>query len=798
MSAKPRRRWLRLIIVLLALPVLATLALGFWPAPVDLVGDEGTAGVGAGGGGLRRPFPSMIARADNPVPVDPGDERVALGRLLFFDPVLSGANDVSCATCHHPDLGFSDGRGLSMGKGGTGLGPDRKGGAAIRRGAPTVWNSAFNHKQFWDGRAADLEEQAAGPIENELEMAEKPENLVRELQAIAEYVARFDRAFGGANGSAVTFENAAKAIAAFERTLTANNSPFDRYVAGDRAALTPEQVRGFNLFRSGKTRCFECHGLPTFANPDFKIIGVPDLDPAQPDLGRAEVAGGDGYKRAFKVPTLRNAVLNPPYMHNGQFKDLNEVIDFYAAGGGPGKGFDTPHLDDKIRPFSITAQEKADLIAFLFALTDESRLPEFPDRVPSGLPVVSRLDNPARALVAKHNAGSSREEMAARKPGAIRVKAGESIQAAVDRAIPGDTIEVEPGVYTEEVFIDLDNITLRGLKVSESEPRQEPERVSANKVLTEEEALRAALIAPMAGRDASDHAVLDGRNQLADAVIATGDNFVIEGFEVRDYVGNGIQVQNARGPVFRDLMIDNTGLYGVYPVSCTGVTVERVTATRIADAAIYVGQSRDIVVRDCIAYENVTGIEIENSVNAVVENNHVYNNTGGILVFVLPNNPSKIGRNCRVSGNRVIENNLPNFGNPNSIVGKVPPGGGILVMAADDTEVTANEIRGNNSYGVAVTSLESIFPKGTTFDVGPLPERNRIHNNTYGENGRDPSESIKKAGLTGADLLWDLSGWSNTWQEPAATRATPLLSESWPRVARRAYWRVLTLAAKYL
>ncbi len=784
-AIKPRRRWLRLIIALLALPVLSALALGLWPAPVDVLGDEGTAGVGAGGGGLRRPFPSMVVRADNPMPLDTNDERVALGRLLFFDPVLSGANDVSCATCHHPDLGFSDGRGLSMGKGGTGLGPDRKGGAHVRRGAPSVWNSAFNHKQFWDGRAADLEEQAAGPIENELEMAEKPENLVKELGAIAEYVTKFDRAFGGANGSGVTFENVAKAVASFERTLTANDSPFDRYVAGDRAALTPEQIRGFNLFRSGKTRCFECHGLPSFANPDFKIIGVPDLDPAQPDLGRAEVAGGDGYKRAFKVPTLRNVVLNPPYMHNGQFKDLNEVIDFYAGGGGPGKGFDTPHLDDKIRPFAITPQEKADLIAFLFALADESRLPEFPDRVPSGLPVVSRVDNPARALVAKHNTGSPREEMANRKPGTIRVKSGESIQAAVDRAIAGDTIEVEPGVYTEEVFIDLDNITLRGLKPDAQEAQAKLRQVSLTAT-------------PVGWYNRSGRPVLDGRNQLADAVIATGDNFVIEGFEVRDYVGNGIQVQNARGPVFRDLLIDHTGLYGVYPVSCTGVTVERVTATRIADAAIYVGQSRDIVVRDSVAYENVTGIEIENSVNAVVENNHVYNNTGGILVFVLPNNPSKIGRNCRVINNRVIDNNLPNFGNPNSIVGKVPPGGGILVMAADDTEVTGNEIRGNNSYGVAVTSLESIFPKGTVFDVGPLPERNRIHNNTYGENGREPSESIKKAGLTGADLLWDLSGWSNTWQEPSATRATPLLSESWPAVARRAYWRVLTIAANYL
>ena len=119
-------------------------------------------------------------------------------------------------------------------------------------------------------------------------------------------------------------------------------------------------------------------------------------------------------------------------------------------------------------------------------------------------------------------------------------------------------------------------------------------------------------------------------------------------------------------------------------------------------------------------------------------------------------------------------------------------------MAADETEVTGNEIRGNNSYGIAVMSLSVSFPRDTKFDVGPLPERNRIHGNTYADNGREPAKSITEAGLTGADLLWDLSGWSNTWGERGATRATPLLSSSWPSFARRAYWRALTLAQRYL
>jgi parallel beta-helix repeat protein len=225
------------------------------------------------------------------------------------------------------------------------------------------------------------------------------------------------------------------------------------------------------------------------------------------------------------------------------------------------------------------------------------------------------------------------------------------------------------------------------------------------------------------------------------------------------------------------------------------VTIEKVVVSRIADAAIYVGQSRDIVVRDSEAHHSVTGIEIENSVNAVVENNYCHDNTGGILVFILPNNPSKVGWNCKVVGNRVIDNNHPNFGNPNSIVSRVPPGGGILIMAADDNEVTGNEIRGNNSYGVSVISLDSSFPAGTQYDVGAVPERNWIHDNHYSDNGRQPAESITARGLKGGDLIWDLSGSSNRWDEPNAIRAVPVLNGSWPEFARRAYWRMLRYMA---
>ena len=765
---RPKRRWLRVLIVLLALPIAAFVALGLWPVKADFAGDAGTAGVGKGGGGLVRQFPKMVLRADNPLATTRDDERVQLGRLLFFDPILSGANDISCATCHHPDLGFTDGRALSMGKGGHGIGAERAGGSVVRRGAPTLWNAAYNHKQFWDGRAEDLEDQAKGPITSDIEMNENPDVLVKELRNIAEYVHRFDVAFGASDDSAVTLDNVLKAVAAFERTLTANNSPFDRFVRGELEALTPAQRRGFNLFRSGRTRCFECHGLPTFANRDFKIIGVPDADPQQPDFGRFEVTKGEGNKYAFKVPTLRNVALNAPYMHNGRFKTLEEVLDFYAAGGGPGAGFKEAKVDDKIHSYSITPEEKQDLIAFLCSLTDESNLPDFPDKVPSGLPPLQRLTNPARELVAKYNTGSPKEEIAEHAPQIITVKAGESIQAAVDHARPGDTIEVMPGIYKEEVKIDIDNITLRGVKVEAPAP--------------------GGVMRPM----------LDGESKLSDGVLATGSNFRMENFDLRNYIANGVVAQHARNVTFRDLSIDTTGLYGVYPVSCTGVTIERCVATGIADAALYVGQSRDIVVRDSEAHDNVTGIEIENSINAVVENNYVHDNTGGILVFILPNNPSKAGNGCIVRNNRVINNDHANFANPNSIVANVPAGTGVMVMAADNNEVTGNEIRGNDCYGVAVFSLEVSFPKGTAFDVGPTPENNWIHDNTYSDNGRNPAGALQRAGIKGADLVWDLSGSSNRWRESNATHSTPILSASWPAFVRRGYWRVLMLAQEYL
>ncbi len=752
------KRLLLLLLVLLGLLCAAALSIGLYPFKADVPPGGATNGA-PGSGGLKRPFPAMVMRADNPTT----DDKVELGRLLYFDPVLSGDNTQSCATCHHPDLGFSDARFTSMGKGGHGTGTERTGGTVLPRAAPTIWNAAFSFKQFWDGRADDLEDQAKFPITSEIEMNQNADELVKELKAIPAYVQQFDKAFNGRDGSALSFDNTVKAIAAFERTIVSNNSPFDHFAAGDTEVLNQQQKRGLALFRSLKTRCFECHGFPTFANPDFKVIGVPDLppkidnvapSPATPDLGRGDVTKAPNHARAFKVPTLRNIALTAPYMHNGRFQTLEEVISFYASGGGAGNGLKLPNQDDKIRRFTLTNDERSDLVAFLHALTDESKKPETPAQVPSGLPVVTKLQPQPASITKPAAAAAAEPKPPARKPTTWTVTPGQTIQTALDRTIPGDVVEIKPGTYHEMLLLNTDGVTVRGLIEN------------------------------------GQRATLDGQNKLTDAVISSAHNITFEGLAVKDYVNNGLTIHGSQNVTFRNLVVDNTGLYGVYPVECKGVLVEQCVVTKIKDAAIYVGQSADIVVRNNEAHHSVTGIEIENSVNSVVENNYCHDNTAGMLVFLLPNNPSKVAHDHQVRNNRIINNNIPNFGDPNAIVGQVNPGSGLIVMGADRTEVSGNEIRGNDSFGLAVVSIEIVYPKGKLFDVGVVPENNRFWGNTFADNGRNPQGDIKKMGLQNTDIFWDGSGWNNSFEQPGAqTFPSMLPKQSWPDVVRRAYTR---------
>ena len=223
-------------------------------------------------------------------------------------------------------------------------------------------------------------------------------------------MALFQKAFGGSADEAVTFENVTKAVAAFERTLLSFNSKFDRYAAGDTAALNEQERSGMKVFRSLKTRCFECHNFPTFADDTFRVIGVPEK--GDHDRGRASVPG-EGPDGAFKTVTLRNVALTAPYMHNGAFDTLEDVIKFYAKGAGRGEPNPSPTIDDKIGKFDITDAEIADLVAFLKTLTDTSLQPDPPARVPSGLPVVAVKSKAMPAPQLAKAAGGRRASQAA-------------------------------------------------------------------------------------------------------------------------------------------------------------------------------------------------------------------------------------------------------------------------------------------------------------------------------------------------------------------------------------------------
>ena len=482
--------------------------------------------------GLQQPFPPMPSLEENPLT----PAKVELGKLLYFDPILSGDNTVSCAHCHHPDFGFSDGRQTSMGLGGRGLGPERSGGDVLARGAPVIWNTAYSPLQFWDGRAKDLEQQAEGPIQDAHEMNQNAAELVQELLRIPEYVRLFQASFGGKPEAAVTFQNTTKAIAAFERTLLSFNSKFDRYAAGDAYAFNDSEKRGLQLFRSLKTRCFECHAAPNFSDGSFRVVGVPARPGQALDIGRANVPG-QGPEGAFKVPTLRNVALSAPYMHNGSLATLEEVIGFYAKGGGhqfPNQPF---AIDDKIGTFEVTTEETADLVAFLKALTDTSLLPEAPTAVPSTLPVLTVKSKPTPAprasptLVATESTKRTANSPAKPPPrvagdhsATFTVKPGQSIQAAVDRARNGDRIEVFPGVYHQSVMVDHAGISLIGVHINGERP------------------------------------ILDGQSKLSDAIQGSGDHFLIEGFHLRNYTGNGVVNHRAHHVTYRDLVVENPGL----------------------------------------------------------------------------------------------------------------------------------------------------------------------------------------------------------------------------------------------
>lgn len=302
------------------------------------------------------------APADNPTT----EAKVELGRTLYFDPRFSSTGTVSCNSCHNVMLGGEDNRPNSMGVHG------QTGG----RSSPTVWNSAFSSSQFWDGRAATLEEQAKGPVTNPIEMGMSDlEVAMDRVRSIPGYRPLFEAAFGTDNP--MTVDNAAKAVAAYERTLITPNSPYDRYVKGEKTALSEQQIRGMDTF--AEVGCTSCHSGAAFNGPAMKpgtgfLMKFPTFTDKgyvkqydlMADMGRFEVTRQEADKHRFKVPTLRNVALTAPYFHNGAVPTLEEAVRVMSK----------TQLNRELND-----EQVADLVAFLKALTGEfpeQKMPRLP------------------------------------------------------------------------------------------------------------------------------------------------------------------------------------------------------------------------------------------------------------------------------------------------------------------------------------------------------------------------------------------------------------------------------------
>lgn len=281
----------------------------------------------------------------------------------------------------------------------------------------------------------------------------------------------------------------------------------------------------------------------------------------------------------------------------------------------------------------------------------------------------------------------------------LNVKPGEKIQETIGRASPGDTILIPPGVYHENLIIDKPNLTLRGLVSAGQWP------------------------------------VLDGQNKLNDGIIASGSGFTAEWLHIRNYKANGVTTQAADNVIIRHLIVEKTGIYGIYPTLGRNIVVEDSVTFGIADAGIYIGMCQHTDVRRNEAYDNVAGIEAENSHDVLIENNYVYRNTSGILVFTLPELPKKSSGNIIVRNNLISNNNIMNFGAKGSIVASVPPGSGVIVLAADDVIFENNIIRDNSLAGIIIAHHGAIPHMAKDPQVEPNPDRVKVLKNLFYHNG---------------------------------------------------------------
>ena len=296
-----------------------------------------------------------------PIGNEPTPQRVELGERLFFETRLSRTGTMSCASCHDPEKGWADGLPTARGFAGK----------VLPRATPTIVNAAYARILMWDGRAGSLEDQALGPVDsfdemgaNSDDMAPNSEKALRFLNANVSYQLEFARAYPG---EPIDRQTLAKAIASFERTVVSTGSPFDRWLDGDGAAMSPQQVRGFRVFTNPeKGNCATCHQAPHFTDDGFHNIGLASYGKASPDMGRYPIKPVAVNKGAFKTPGLRNIATTAPYFHDGSAQSLAEVVEHYVTGGRI-----RTNLSANMRPLVLTPQEKDDLLAFLHALTDE-------------------------------------------------------------------------------------------------------------------------------------------------------------------------------------------------------------------------------------------------------------------------------------------------------------------------------------------------------------------------------------------------------------------------------------------
>lgn len=296
-------------------------------------------------------WPAIRWPSDNPY----SPEKAVLGRRLFFDPVLSRTKDRACAWCHAPAAAFADPRRSAFSLG-VGLG-------VTTRNSPVLVNLVYGDLFMWDGRSISLEDQALSPLLSPLEMDMTVQEVIDRLTADSVYVRFFRQAFGG---SGITSQTVTQALATYQRTLISRDSPFDRWRAGDSTALSPAAKRGAALFSGGKAGCARCHAPPLFTDHGFHNIG---LDAVTTDAGRSDITNNPSDAGKFKTPTLRNIAESNPYMHDGRFNSLQEVIEHYNRGGEP-----HANRDLRIRPLGLTPGEILDLTEFLHALTDSAFL----------------------------------------------------------------------------------------------------------------------------------------------------------------------------------------------------------------------------------------------------------------------------------------------------------------------------------------------------------------------------------------------------------------------------------------